>query len=177
MLYLSLGFGYILVYTAIGWLLRDQPLALPIFGDIGLLIPPLAVCAVILRRRRAWRGCHRFFWDTVAIGVGLWIVGHLGWTFEDLFLKRQSWLQWHTVFSLCGGIGPFIALFARPHRGVRADQVGGRPGARQLRLLTVFIYSYFILIPGITPGGRDERSALLKLIQIESRAAVRGSRR
>jgi hypothetical protein len=100
LVYLSLGLGYILVYAAIGWLLRDQPLALSVFGDIDLLIPPLAVCAVILRRRRAWRGCHRLFWDTVAIGVGLWIVGHLGWTFEHLFLKRQSWLS-GTRFSAC----------------------------------------------------------------------------
>ena len=123
-----------------------------------------------------WRGCHRLFWDTVAIGVGLWIVGHLGWTFEDLFLKRQSWLQWHTVFSLCGGICPLIALFARPHRGVRADQVGAVGLVlASYGLLTVFIYSYFILIPGITPGGRDERAALLTLIQLNRALLFAGS--
>src|SRR4029079_1063010 len=33
-------------------------------------------------------------------------------------------------------------------------------------LLTGFIYSYFILIPGLTPAGRDERLALLTLIQL-----------
>jgi len=165
--YLSLGVGYILVYAAIGWLLRGQPFALSVFGDIGLLIPPVAVCTVILRRRHAWRGCQRLFWDTVAIGIGLWIVGHLGWTFEDLFLKRQSWLQWHTVFSLCGGICPLIALFARPHRGVRAEAVGAVSLVlASYGLLTVFIYTYFILIPGLTPGGRDERAALLTLIQL-----------
>jgi len=174
--YLTLGVGYILVYAAIGWLLRDQPLALSIFGDIGLLVPPLAVCAAILRRRRVWRGCHRLFWDTVAIGVGLWIVGHLGWTFEDLFLKRQSWLQWHTVFSLCGGICPLIALLARPHRGVRAEAVGAVGLVlASYGLLTVFIYSYFILIPGITPGGRDERVALLTFIQLNRALLFAGS--
>ncbi len=166
MIYLSLGIGYIAAYVAVGWLLRDHALALSVFGDMGLLVPPLGVCAVILRRRRSWRGCHRLFWDTVAIGVGLWIIGHLGWTFEDLFLKRQSWLQWHTVFSLCGGIGPLIALLARPHRGVRSDAVGGVGVVlASYGLLSVFIYSYFILIPGITPG-RDEQVNLLKLIQL-----------
>ena len=175
MVYLSLGVGYILVYAAIGWLLRDQPLALSIFGDVGLLIPPLAVCAVILRRRRLWRGCHRLFWDTVAIGIGLWIVGHLGWTFEDLVLKRQSWLQWHTVFSLCGGICPLIALLARPHRGVRAEAVGAVGLVlASYGLLTVFIYSYFILIPGITDG-RAERVALLTLIQLNRALLFAGS--
>ena len=33
-------------------------------------------------------------------------------------------------------------------------------------LLAVFIYSYFILIPGLTPGGRDEQVTLFKLIQL-----------
>jgi PAS domain S-box-containing protein len=167
LVYLSLGVGYILIYAAVGWLIRDHPLGLSVFGDIGLLIPPVAVCAVILRRRHGWRGCQRLFWDTVAIGIGLWMVGHLGWTFEDLFLKRQSWLQWHTVFSLCGGICPLIALFARPHRGVRADAVGAVSLVlASYGLLTVFIYSYFILIPGLTPGGRDERVAFLTLVQL-----------
>jgi len=174
--YLALGVGYILVYPAIGWLLRDQPLALSIFGDIGLLIPPLAVLAAILRRRRVWRGCHRLFWDTVAIGLGLWIVGHLAWTFEDLVLKQQSWLQWHTVFSLCGGICPLIAFFARPHRGVREEAVGAVGLVlASYGLLAVFIYSYFILIPGITPGGRDERVALLTLVQLNRALLFVGS--
>jgi PAS domain S-box-containing protein len=166
-LYLSLSFGYIVAYVAIGWFLRDHALALSIFGDIGLLIPPLGVCAVILRRRPTWRGCHRLFWDTVAIGMALWIIGHLGWAFEDLILKRQSWLRWHTVFSLCGGIGPLIALFARPHRGVRSDTVGSVGVVlASYGLLAVFIYSYFVLIPGITPGEPGPQVALLQLVQL-----------
>jgi PAS domain S-box-containing protein len=166
-LYLSLGLGYIVAYVAIGWLLRGHALALSIFGDIGLLIPPLAVCVVILRRRRSWQGCHRLFWDAVAIGMALWIIGHLGWAFEDLVLKQQSWLRWHTVFSLCGGIGPLIALFARPHRGVRSEAVSSVGVVlASYGLLAVFIYSYFVLIPGITPGVPGPQVALLKLVQL-----------
>jgi hypothetical protein len=85
--------------------------------------------------------------------MALWIIGHLGWAFEDLVLKQQSWLRWHTVFSLCGGIGPLIALFARPHRGVRSEAVSSVGVVlASYGLLAVFIYSYFVLIPGITPG-------------------------
>ena len=176
MAYLTLGVGYILLYAAIGWLLRGQPFALSVFGDISLLIPPIAVCTVILRRRRTWRGCQRLFWDTVAIGMGLWVVGHVGWTFEDLVRKQQSWLQWHTVFSLCGGICPLIALFARPHRGVRSEAVGAVGLVlATYGLLVVFIYSYFILIPGLTPGGRDERVALLALVQLNRALLFVGS--
>jgi PAS domain S-box-containing protein len=165
-LYLSLGLGYIVAYAAIGWVLRDHALALSIFGDVGLLIPPAVVCAVILRRRKAWRGCHRLFWDTVAIGMALWMIGHLGWAFEDLVLKRQAWLRWHTVFSLCGGICPLIALFARPHRGVRPEAVA-RVGVvlASYGLLAVFIYSYFVLIPALT-ADPNAQAALLKLIQL-----------
>ena len=175
LVYLSIGVGYVLAYAAVGWLLREHPLALSIFGDLGLLVPPIAVCAVILRRRSRWSGCHRLFWDTFAIGVGLWIIGHIGWAFEDLVLQRQSWVRWHTIFSLCGGIAPLIALFARPHRGVRAEAVGtvGLVLA-SYGLLAVFIYSYFILIPGLAPGGTDQEVALFTLIQL-NRALLFGA--
>lgn len=167
MLYLSVGLGYVAVYVAIGWLLRGYPLALSVYGDIGLLIPPALVCAVILRRRRDWRGCQRLFWDTMGIGIGLWIIGHLGWAYEDLILNRQSWLRWHTVFSLCGGIGPLIALFARPHRGVRSEAVGSVGVVlASYGLLAVFIYSYFVLIPALDPTTSNPQLALLKLVQL-----------
>jgi len=175
LLYLSIGLGYVVLYVAVGWALRDHALALSLFGNAGLLIPPIAVCVVILRRRRHWAGCHRLFWDIVAISAGLWVIGHLGWAFEDIFLGRQSWLQWHTVFSLCGGIGPLIALFARPHRGVRADAVGSIGLVlASYGLLAAFIYSYFVLVPGLVPGSTDPQVTLLRLVQV-NRALLFGS--
>jgi PAS domain S-box-containing protein len=167
LVYLSIGVCYVLAYAAAGWLLRGHPLALSIFGNIGLIVLPLTICVIIARRRARWAGCHRLFWDTFAIGVGLWVIGHLGWAFEDLVLQRPSWVQWHTLFSLCGGIGPLIALFARPHRGVRAEAVGtvGLVLA-SYGLLAVFIYAYFSLIPGLLPDGADQEAALFKLVQV-----------
>ena len=73
MVYL-IGLGYVLAYAAMGWLLRDHALARSIFGMVGLLVPPIGVCVVILRRRAEWAGCQRLFWDTFAIGVGFWII-------------------------------------------------------------------------------------------------------
>ena len=167
MLHLAIGIGYVLTYAALGWALRGHALLLSLFGTVGLIVPPLAVCAILAHRRRHWAGCQRLFWDTFAIGVGLWIIGHLGWAFEAIVLRHASWLQWHTLFSLCGGIGPLIALFARPHIGVRRDAVG--PVALVVGsygLLAVFIYTYFVLVPSLVPGNTTAQGTLLELVQV-----------
>jgi PAS domain S-box-containing protein len=156
-LYPSIGVGYVVLYAVLGWMLRGHPLALSILGNAGLLLPPLTVCVIILHRRSRWDGCQRLFWDTFAIGIGLWIIGHFGWAFDEMFLGRQSRLQWRMVFSLCGGIGPLIALLARPHRGVRSDVLGTVGLAvASYGLLTVFIYSYYVLVPGLVPGATSQ---------------------
>ena len=110
---------------------------------------------VIVRRRREWSGCQRLFWDVIAVSMTLWIVGHLGWAYDQLVLDEQSWLKWHTLFSLCAGIGPLIALLTRPHRGPRAGLVA--PAAMTIGaywLLAVFLYSYFVLVPSLIPEAR-----------------------
>ena len=167
MLYLAIGGGYVVLCAAAGWLLRGHPFALSVFGNISLLLPPIAVCAIILRRRRNWVGCHRLFWDTFAIGVALWIIGHIGWAYEAVVLDRQSWVRWHTVFSLCGGIGPLIALFARPHRGTRPYAVA-KVGLvlATYGLLAVFIYTYFVLVPGLVAEARTREVTLFALVQL-----------
>jgi PAS domain S-box-containing protein len=166
-LYLSIGVGYVLLYAALGWALRGHPLLMSLFGNVGLIVPPLGVCAIILRRRLRWAGCQRLFWDTFAIGMALWTIGHLGWAVEAVVLGRASWIQWHTLFSLCGGIGPLIALLARPQIGVRREAVG--PVGLIIAsygLLAVFIYTYFVLVPGLVPGITGAQSTLLKLVQV-----------
>ena len=174
-LYLSIGVGYVLLYAALGWVLRGHPLLMSLFGNLGLIVPPIGVCAIILRRRLRWAGCQRLFWDTFAIGMALWTIGHLGWAFEGIVFGRASWIQWHTLFSLCGGIGPLIALLARPQIGVRREAVG--PVGLIIAsygLLAVFIYTYFVLVPGLVPGITDAQSTLLKLVQV-NRALLVGA--
>ncbi len=165
--YLSVGLVYVLIYVAGVWAFRAHPTALAVLGNLALLAPPIATCAVILARRRRWAGCQRLFWDTFGIGVGLWVIGHLGSVFEQIVDGRQSWLQWHTLFSLCGGIGPLIALFARPHAGVRRESVGpvGLVVA-SYGLLAAFIYTYFVLVPAVSPGAADPERMLLTLVQV-----------
>jgi len=164
--YTSIGLAYIVLYALGGWALRGHPFALSLFGNIGLVLPPLAVCVIVFRRRREWVGCHRLFWDVVAIGMALWVVGHLGWGFGEIVLKEPSWLQWHTLFSLCGGTCPVIALLARPHRGTRSEAAPTvSVDLASYLLLAGFIYTYFVMIPVIVPGGAPVQDTLLALAQ------------
>ncbi len=165
MAYLTIGFTYVVVYAVAGWLLRGHPSALTAFGNIFLLIPPIATCIAILWRRRRWTGCQRLFWDTFAIGLSLWVIGHFGWAYDTYVRHRDAWVQWHTLFTLCAGIAPLIALFARPHRGPRSDSLTKVSFLLAgYGLLAVFIYAYFVSIPSMVPGTGDSEVTLLQLV-------------
>jgi PAS domain S-box-containing protein len=149
------GLGFILIYSLIGLALADRPFALSLFGNASLVLTAALVPIVVLRRRGEWAGCQRLFFDLIAISIILWIVGHLGWAYDELRYQEQSWLKWHTLFSLCAGFGPLVALLARPHRGPRNEVVA--PIAMTMAaycLLAVFIYSYFVLVPSVIPLAR-----------------------
>ena len=151
----------------VGWALQGRPLALSIFGNASLIASATLVLVVILRRRREWAGCQRLFWDVIGVAMALWIVGHVGWAYDQLVLKELAWLKWHTLFSICAGIGPLIALLARPHRGARAAFVA--PTAMTIGaywLLAVFLYSYFVLVPSLITEARPAAQArLLTFVQ------------
>lgn len=169
----SLAAAYLLLYVAAGWALTDYPVAQSIFASVGQILPPVLVSVVVVRRRREWAGCQRLFWNTFGIGSTLWIIGHLGWTYSDIVRGSVGWLQWHTLFSLCGGIFPLISLLARPHRGVRPESVASIGlDVASYGMLAVFLYSYFVLVPsGVWPEA-DARGRLLVVVQIQGAALV-----
>ena len=150
--YLVLGLAFILVYPIATWALRAHPLAQSLLGNASLILTAAVAPAVILSRRRQWAGCERLFWDIFGISIVLWIVGHFGWAYDQLVHQRQTWLTWHTLFSLCAGIGPLIALLARPHLGPRTAMAA--PVSMTVIaycLLGVFVYSYFVILPSLVP--------------------------
>jgi PAS domain S-box-containing protein len=156
------GLAFVLAYGVVGWALRGWPLAVSIFGNATLIASAALVPVVILRRRREWTGSQRLFWDVIAVAMTLWIVGHVGWAYYQLAYDEQSWLKWHTIFSICAGIGPLIALLARPHRGARVGFVA--PTAMTIGaywLLAVFLYSYFVLVPSLLPEAQPAAQARL----------------
>ena len=166
--YLAAGLVFLVIYASTSWFLRDLTLARSIFGNGILVWAAGLVITVIVRRRGEWAGCQRLFWDVIGISMALWIVGHLGWTYDLMVLNQQLWLKWHTLFSLSAGVGPLIALLARPHLGTRTSVVP--PKALTIAaywLLAVFIYSYFVLVPSMIPSARaHSQQTLLYLVQV-----------
>ena len=165
--YLAFGACYVLVYAVVGWALAGHPAARSAFAAVALIVPPASIFVVVLRRRREWQGGQRLFWDAFAIGMGLWVVGHVGWVTDAMIHSEAEWLRWHTIFSLAGGIGPLVALLARPHRGVRQSSAGAISILlASYALFAVFVYSYFVLIPGVLPAGPDAQASLLGMVQV-----------
>jgi PAS domain S-box-containing protein len=154
------------VYAAGAWALGGAPWS-QWAGNASLIAAAAIVVLAIWRRRRSWAGAQRLFWDVFALGSALWIIGHLGWLAESALFGRQTWLRWHTVFSLCGSVAPLIALLAAPHRGARTRTVPAiGVDLAVFGLLAVFIYCYFVLVPSLDPAsGAQAQSMLLVLIQ------------
>jgi len=167
--YLAFGILYSAVYLGLGAALGGHPTARTVVADSLLLGLAIAICAAIARRRREWEGTHRLFWDAFGVGLALWCVGQIGYTY-DTITGHRTWVEWHTMFSLCGGIGPTVALLVMPHRGARkASSPGIGVEMISYAIMMAFIYAYFIMVPKVVPaqGGAAPQSALLMLVQIQ----------
>jgi PAS domain S-box-containing protein len=164
--WLAFGVAYSIVYAVIGAYLRPYPAVLPWFRIFALLLPPLAGVAIIARRRHAWAGCQWLFWATLALGLLMSGISVVGWSVDEMMLGvGTSWLGWHAVFALFGGVAPLLALLAQPHRGPRekvtatiAVDIAG------IAVLTGFLYSHFAVA---SDGGRGASGSLLLLSELQ----------
>src|SRR5260221_6848359 len=150
--WLLLGVLYSAAYASVGWLLRDQPVALAWLRAGGLLVRPLSGAIVIVRRRHTWSGCQWLFWSTIALGLAMSAIGLTGWAADELVLGHGAWLAWPSIFALFGSVAPLFALLAQPHRGPReplaattAVDIAG------LAVVTGFLYSFFVTAPLSSP--------------------------
>ena len=167
--WLALGVAYSIIYAVIGAFLRPYPEALPWFRIVALLLPPLAGVAIIARRRHAWAGCQWLFWATLALGLLMSGISVVGWSVDEMMLGvGTSWLGWHAVFALFGGVAPLLALLAQPHRGARekvtatiAVDIAG------IAVLTGFLYSHFAVDPVPAVGSRGVSASLLLLSELQ----------
>ena len=136
----------------------------------GPLLPALAAVAVIVWRRAAWKGAQSVFWTTMAAGLAIWSVGHLGFVRANLVLgELPNWLDWHTMFSLVGGgAAPLLAFLARPHRGRRPFAVPAITlDIATLAVLFLFTYAYFVLAPNLGSSPRIAEQSLQIVIVIQ----------
>jgi PAS domain S-box-containing protein len=153
MAWLAGGVAYSVGYVLVGWLLRGHAHLLLAFRVTALLVPPMTGVIVIARRRNQWTGCHWLFWATIALGLTMSAIGLIGWTVDELLLRREtSWLGWHTVFALFGAAAPLFALLTQPHRGSREAMTSSTAvDIAGIGVMTGFLYSHFVVGPDLTP--------------------------
>ena len=168
MRYLLLGILYLVVYLGAGALLGGHPLARMLVANMLLLGLAASICVVVLRRRRHWEGTQRLFWDGFAAGMTMWCVGQVGFTMGAL-TDHRSWVQWHTMFSLCGGIGPVVAMLARPYLGSRKSSAWAVGiDIVSYAMFIGFVFAYFIMVPSVVPAtGPSPQATLLALVQLQ----------
>ena len=167
--WLAIGVAYSVIYAVVGAYLRPFPEVLPWFRIVALLLPPLAGVAIIARRRHTWAGCQWLFWATLALGLLMSGISIVGWSVDEMMLGvGSSWLGWHAVFALFGGVAPLLALLAQPHKGPRekvtatiAVDIAG------IAVLTGFLYSHFAVASDPAVGPRGISGSLLLLSELQ----------
>jgi PAS domain S-box-containing protein len=166
--YLVFGILYVAFYLGVAALLGSYPLARTVVANSLQLLLAASLCAVVLWRRRDWEGTQRLFWDAFAAGMAMWCIGQVGFTLSTLTGQR-TWVQWHTMFSLCGGIAPVVALLARPYLGVRKSSTWAvGVDLVSYAMLMGFVFAYFIMVPSVIPApGTAPQTTLLMLVQLQ----------
>jgi PAS domain S-box-containing protein len=151
MKWLAAGVVYSIAYLIAGWALRGHTEILPWFRMVALLVPAMSGVVIIMRRRHVWTGCHWLFWTTIALGLALSALGLIGWTVDEWLLGREtSWLGWHAVFALFGGVAPLLALLTQPHRGRReAVTTSTAVDIAGIAVMAGFLYSRFVVAPDV----------------------------
>jgi PAS domain S-box-containing protein len=167
--YLISAIVYVVAYLAAGALLAEHSLARTLVANTMLTLLPASVCAVVIRRRHDWEGTQRMFWVAFSAGLAMWCIGEVGFTVTALTGQR-SWVQWHTMFSLCGAIGPVVSLLARPYLGPRKPAAAATGiDLISYAMLLGFVFAYFIMVPSVVAdsGGPAPQATLLTLVHVQ----------
>ena len=174
MIWLICGLAYMGTYALVASLAADTTLARLWFGNIALLLPPLAPIVVVLTRRREWAGHHRVFWDAFAAAAAAWLAAQIAWAIYEVSLQREMpWLNLLIIPQLCAALMPLLALVAQPHRGPRRETaMTAVLDLYVLAVLAAFAYWSLIILPGMAPARSDTAVRTLAIIGPSVRAAV-----
>jgi PAS domain S-box-containing protein len=148
------GVAYAAVYAAVVALLGDRHGARLLFGNVALILPPLALLVALARSRRRWLGRHAVFWAAIGAWAVLWLVGQVGWFADEVSRSVPvPWFKWHILLQLSASALPLIALVAWPHRGLRTDTASTAAiDIASLTFLTSFLYWALVIAPGLDPA-------------------------
>jgi PAS domain S-box-containing protein len=148
------GIVYAGAYAGLITALADHEWTRMLVGEIGMLLPPLSLIFVLVRRRTDWRGRQAVFWGAMGAWSILWLIGQLAWASDELLHGTSlPWFTWPIVVQLCASALPLIALLAWPHRGVVAETaITAALDVVVLEFLAGFLYWSLIIAPGMDPA-------------------------
>ena len=177
MMWLLAALGYCAAYVAAVSLSGDRDATRLWMGDIGLLLSPLVPLAIVVWRRRSWNGRALIYWSTLAIGCGVWTLGHLGWSaFEVLNNHPLPWLEWPVAAKLTGAVMPLIALIAWPHTQIRGGSLAIVVlDIAGVTLVSAFLFWSLIVAPGLAPYAESVGMQSLAIIGSVLHFAMVGS--
>src|ERR1044071_1378123 len=153
MIWIAAAAVYCVLYAGAVSLAGVDSVARPWIGDLGLLLSPLVPIAVVIKRRGIWNGRALVYWSALAIGCGLWVVGHLGWSAYELERHQPlPWVEWPVVLKLTGAVIPMLGLVAWPHAQIRGGSLAAAVlDIAGLTLVSAFLFWSFIVAPGLAP--------------------------
>ena len=152
MIWILAGLGYCAIYIAAVTLVGGD-VAKRWIGDLGLLLSPLVPIAIVAGRWRAWNGRALIYWASVAVGCGLWVAGHIGWSaFELIRDQPLPWLEWPVALKLTGAVMPMLGLICWPHAQIRGGSLATAVlDIAGVTLLSAFLFWSMIVAPGLSP--------------------------
>jgi len=135
----------VLIVFVIAALTMPRSFRLTAFCDIAesLLLISGAASFVPLARRS--EGRLRLFWSLIILGVGLWFLYQLMWTYYEVLLRREVPDLFDGDIVLFLNIVPLMAALAlRPH--IPRDEYSARLGRLDFALLLVWWFYLYVLI-------------------------------
>ncbi len=143
-----LGIGAVVcVHVAIS-ILVPRSFALTAFGDVFQNVVLLCATVAFLANIRAASPKSRFFWALMGLGLVMWLVSQVMWTYFEVYLRHEAPNPFVGDVILFLHIVPMMAAVAiQPH--VQQDDRATRVGTLDFALLlTWWLFLYlFVVIP------------------------------
>lgn len=142
------GVFLLVLLQAVLTALLQKGRALIIFGDLAQSVLLLSAAVSMLPNLFASKGRSKLFWALMALGMSLWFLTQLLWTYVEVFLHQEAPNPFIGDVVLFLHIVPMIAALAvypHMHDEQRVLRLGGLDF---VLLLTWWLYLYmFVVIP------------------------------